>query len=350
VLPVVVQQSADESGIKELAVYADFNSSPVGLLDFERDVNQCVWSMPAPCQNVSDAEIPVDTRQLADGDHSFVVKAFDAAGNERVSTTHYATIKNAADPAPPTTPTPPAPTTPNDPGSSDGAGLPNGVSDGAGTDSRGTSATGDPTLRVAFDQNAGSRLKAKYGRMVTLSGQLRDSSGAAITNAQIDFGARLTKPGAKAQDLGAVRTDSTGAFSLKVATKLGSRQLRFAYRPQIGGAISASAQLQLDVIAPLTLRVSPKRVRNKHAVTFTGKLSAGPIPRRGKVVNLQVIVDGHWHTFATVRSSRKGSFKYRYRFRRTYGRAKYRFRARSRYEAAYPFIAGTSKTVRVRVN
>jgi hypothetical protein len=183
-----------------------------------------------------------------------------------------------------------------------------------------------------------------------MSGHLRDGSGAAITNAQVDFGARVTKPGAKVQDLGGVRTDGNGAFSLKVATKLGSRQLRFAYRPQIGGAIAASAQVQLDVIAPLTLRVSPKRVRNKHAVTFSGKLNAGPIPRRGKVVNLQVVVDGHWHTFATVRSSRSGKFKYRYRFTRTYGRANYRFRARSRYEAAYPFIAGTSKTLRVRVN
>jgi hypothetical protein len=67
-------------------------------------------------------------------------------------------------------------------------------------------------------------------------------------------------------------------------------------------------------------------------------------------VNLQVVVDGRWHTFATVRSSKSGKFKYRYRFMRTFGHVTYRFRALSRYEAAYPFIAGHSRTVRVRVN
>jgi hypothetical protein len=108
--------------------------------------------------------------------------------------------------------------------------------------------------------------------------------------------------------------------------------------------------VQLEVPAPLKLKIGPKHTRNKHAVTFSGRLLAGPIPRKGKVVNLQVVVDGHWHTFATVRTSSSGRFKYRYRFMRTYGRVTYRFRARSRYEAAYPFVAGTSKAVRVRVN
>jgi hypothetical protein len=98
------------------------------------------------------------------------------------------------------------------------------------------------------------------------------------------------------------------------------------------------------------MKVGPKHVRNRHTITFSGKLSAGPIPRKGKLVNLQVVVDGKWHTFATVRSSKAGKFKYRYRFKRTYGRATYRFRALSRYEAAYPFVAGHSKSVRVRVN
>jgi hypothetical protein len=100
----------------------------------------------------------------------------------------------------------------------------------------------------------------------------------------------------------------------------------------------------------VALKVGPRRVRNKHAVTFRGRLAAGPIPRKGKLVNLQVVVDGRWHTFATVRSTKHGAFRYRYRFTRTYGRVTYRFRALSRYEAAYPFIAGHSKTVCVRVN
>jgi hypothetical protein len=111
-----------------------------------------------------------------------------------------------------------------------------------------------------------------------------------------------------------------------------------------------STDARLDVVAPVSIKVGPKRVRNRDAITFKGKLSAGPIPRKGKLVNLQVAVDGKWHTFATVRSSKTGTFKYRYRFKRTFGRVTYRFRAVSRFEAAYPFVAGHSNTVRVRVN
>ena len=343
--PVSVQQATDESGIKRLAVYADYDSDPIGMLDYEHDVNRCTWTLPSPCRDVDSVEIPVDTRQLADGDHSIVVKAFDAADNVETSGTRYITVKNP--PAAQPTPTPP-PSDSTDSGSTPGTGLPNGV-DGAGGSPEATS-SGNPTLVVAFARNGNARLRAKFGGMVTVVGHLRDGRGGTIADAQIDYSAVSTRAGARAQDLGAVRTDGNGAFSLKVATKLGSRQLRFAYRPQLAGPVAAAAQAQLEVPAPVTLKVSPKRTRNRHRVVFSGRLQAGPIPRKGKVVNLQVIVDGHWHTFATVRTSSTGRFRYRYRFMRTYRRVAYRFRARSRYEAAYPFVAGSSKTVRVRVN
>jgi hypothetical protein len=338
--PIVVQSASDESGIKKLAVFADSGTTPVGVLDFEQDVNRCNWATAAPCQNVSDTEIPVDTRQLTDGEHAFVVRAFDAADNEKASTTHYVTVRNSTS----TVQTPPS-----SDGNPAGGGLPNGVSTSTGTDSNPT-ATGGPKLTVAFDRNNKSTLKTKYGRTVVARGHLTDGSGAPITEAQVAYTALVTKAGARVQNLGSVRTDSSGAFSVNVATKLGSRQLRFAYSPQIGGAVAVTAQARLDVEAPVSFKVGPKHVRNKHAVVFAGKLGAGPIPRKGKLVNLQVVVDGRWHTFATVRSSKTGRFRYRYRFTRTYGRVTYRFRALSRYEAAYPFIAGHSKAVSLRVN
>jgi hypothetical protein len=341
---VLVDAAADASGIKKLAVFADGNTTPVGVLDFEQDVNRCDWSKPAPCQNVAETEIPVDTRQLSDGEHSFVVKAYDAADNEKASTTRYVTVKNST-PSTPTTPTSPGPT---DGGTSGSTGLPNGIDTGAGS---GTSnAIGGPQLTVAFDQNGKAKYAAKYGRTVIVRGHLTDGGGGPIADAQVTYSAISTKAGARVQNLGSVRTDGAGRFSLSVVTKLGSRQLRFGYSPQLGGAVAASTQAQLDVVAPLTFKVGPKRVHNKHSVVFAGKLIAGPMPRKGKLVNLQVVVDGRWHTFATVRSSKSGKFKYRYRFMRTFGHVTYRFRALSRYEAAYPFIAGHSRTVRVRVN
>jgi hypothetical protein len=353
--PVVVDTATDPSGIKKLAVFADGSATPIGVLDYEQDVNRCSWWKPVPCQNVSDVEIPVDTRQLTDGEHSFVVKAFDAADNEKASTTHYVTVKNAtpADPTPPTGGNGGGGGSSNTGGGSTnggntGTGLPNGVD--AGGSAGGGAISSGPLLTVSFDANGKTRVAAKYGRIVTVRGHLTDGAGGPIADAQLGYSAVPTKAGARVQNLGSVRTDSSGTFTVAVATKLGSRQLRFAYSPQLGGAAAATAQVQLDVMAPVTFKVGPKHVRNKHAVVFSGRLTAGPMPRKGKLVNLQVVVDGRWHTFATVRSSKTGKFKYRYRFMRTFRRVRYRFRALSRYEAAYPFIAGHSRTVRVRVN
>jgi hypothetical protein len=342
VRPVLVPAASDTSGIKKLAVFADGDPSPVGALDFEQDLNRCDWSKAAPCQNVSEMEIPVDTRQLADGEHSFVVKAYDAAANEKASTTRYAIVKNGTTPSP-TSPDPGPTAAPP----TDGTGLPNGI--GVAPDSAGTSTNLGLRLTAVFRGTGKTALKAKFGRTVTVRGHLTQG-GSPIGDAQIKYSALMTRAGARARNLGSVRTDSNGWFAIKLATKLGSRQLRFAYSPQIGGAIAATAQAQLNVLAPVTFKVGPKRTRNHHAVVFRGRLRAGPIPRKGKLVNLQVVVDGRWHTFATVRSTKRGKFRYRYRFTRTYGRVTYRFRALSRYEAAYPFVAGHSRTVRLRVN
>jgi hypothetical protein len=346
---VEIQSAGDSAGIKRVAVFADDAVVPIGVLDYDEDVNHCDWAQLAPCQNVAEVAIPVDTAQLPDGLHSFVVKAFDAADNERASTTHYVMVRNqgAPDPTPDPTPNPTPDPAPGDSGAPSDTGLPNGTVDGGTGGS--VAESGPPKLSVSFESNGQARYAAKYNRMVVVRGVLSDGTGARIANAQVDYSAQSTTPRARVQNLGSVRTDSSGTFNLAVATKLGSRKLRFAYSPQIGGAPAASAEAQLNVIAPVSLKISPKHVRNGKSVTFRGRLSAGPIPHKGKLVNLQVRLYGHWHTFATVRTTKSGRFKYRYRFRRTYGYVVYRFRARSRYEAAYPFVAGSSHTVRVAV-
>jgi hypothetical protein len=335
---VLVQHATDVSGIKRLAVYADDASAPIGVLDYEQDVNRCTWWKATPCHDVDQVEIPVDTRQLADGQHNVVVKVFDAAGNAKSSPTHAVYVKNAADP-------------PAGPGATESGSAPSDALNGASSGVlNGTDATNGARLRAVFDRSNKSSVKAKYGPAVVLRGELTNESGAPIADAQVDYSALSARFGSHRQDLGSVRTNDRGLFALTLPTKLGSRQLRFAFRPRLGGPATVMVDAQLDVLAPVTLKVGPKRVRNRQKIMFNGRLAAGPIPRKGKLVNLQVVVDGRWHTFATVRSSRSGRFRYGYRFKRTFGRVTYRFRALSRYEAAYPFVAGHSKTVRVRVN
>ena len=82
---------------------------------------------------------------------------------------------------------------------------------------------------------------------------------------------------------------------------------------------------------------------------FRGTLLGHPIPRVGKLIDLQAFDGGRWRTFQTVRTNAKGGFRARYRFTRTFRSRTFRFRARARKESRYPYALGVSKVVRVRV-
>ena len=64
---------------------------------------------------------------------------------------------------------------------------------------------------------------------------------------------------------------------------------------------------------------------------------------------MQVRQPGRWQTFKTVRSAAAGQWEVRYHFTRTFGTVNYRFRVRLPAEAGYPFTAGISRVVTVRV-
>ena len=83
---------------------------------------------------------------------------------------------------------------------------------------------------------------------------------------------------------------------------------------------------------------------NGDEVVFHGRVKGG------KLIQLQAYSRGSWLTFATPRASAAtGRWKYRYRFTATRGSVRYRFRARLPREAGYPYDAGTSRAVPVRV-
>jgi hypothetical protein len=84
-------------------------------------------------------------------------------------------------------------------------------------------------------------------------------------------------------------------------------------------------------------------------VTFSGRVRSGPVPAGGKLIQLEVRLSGGWQTFRTVRSDQAGRWALPYRFARTRGVQWYRFRAEIPPEAGYPFGAGISSSLRVRV-
>jgi hypothetical protein len=83
-------------------------------------------------------------------------------------------------------------------------------------------------------------------------------------------------------------------------------------------------------------------------VLFQGRVGR-PIPRHGKLVEVQAHFRGRWRTISAVRSRRDGRWRFRYTFRTTGRPAVYRMRARVPVEAGYRFAAGASRPVRVTV-
>ena len=90
-------------------------------------------------------------------------------------------------------------------------------------------------------------------------------------------------------------------------------------------------------------------IRGGRPLLFHGRVGR-PLPRHGKLVEVQAHFRDRWRTISAVRARRPGgSWRFRYVFRATGRRATYRLRARVPVEAGYPFAVGVSRPVRVTV-
>lgn len=185
----------------------------------------------------------------------------------------------------------------------------------------------------------------RLGERTQIAGQLANRDGQGITGAEVQV---LETSSAAAEHLvGTVTTDSAGKFTY-TATGTTTRTLRFAY----GGSpivLPADAKVDLKTPAESTLRVDRSRVVNGQSVTFSGRVATAPIPAGGKLVQVEVALSGRWQTFRTVRTDATGAWSLPYRFARTRGITWYRFRVELPPEAGYPFAAGISRSIRVRV-
>jgi hypothetical protein len=254
------------------------------------------------------------------------------------SSTGGGTTANTADPV--ERPGEPAKqTTTNNTASSTGSadrGAPNG------------SPASDRVVLSALANNRASTMKVKYGKRVPITGRLVGPDGTPIANAILEVQTRTALPGASVADAGRVVTGADGRFKY-VAPAGPSRVVRIAYRSHTADSSFAdTSDVTLQVKAGVTIKATPKKVRNRHATMFTGRLLGKPISKRGVVVDLQVFFRHKWRTFGAPRTNRAGKYRFRYRFMA--GAATWKFRARVRRESSYPYIEGYSaKTVKVKV-
>ena len=201
-----------------------------------------------------------------------------------------------------------------------------------------------PPPPVACDPAAG-RVTAhartvRYGRAPRLAGRVRRLDGAPLA------GSTLTvRPASGAWTLRAT-AGPDGRYAVKLPAGPTRRLSVEAWPP--GASALACAAATAKTRAGVTLRAT-RRVRPRGTVRFRGRLSGRPVPKRGKLVELQAFDGGRWRTFAQPRSRPDGRYRAAYRLRRTFRPRTFRFRARVRREAGYPYELGYSRRVTVRV-
>jgi hypothetical protein len=199
-------------------------------------------------------------------------------------------------------------------------------------------------LSVALKGTKRSAVTRKSGR-ATIVGRVA-GAGAGVV---VDLLSRERVAGAPSTLLGSSTTAADGSFTLAVPPGP-SRRVRAGWRVNpTDTTFACSRPLNIRVPARATLHSSPRSVRAGGRIRLSGRLAGGRIPSRGKLIDLQAREQGRWHTFASVRTRRSGSFTAHYRFHRAAPRRTYPMRVRVRPESAYPYALGYSKTVRVRV-
>jgi len=198
----------------------------------------------------------------------------------------------------------------------------------------------------AVDQPVGRPLALAHGKSLSSTGRLTTGEGVPLGGVDVAVEGQARSGGPFVR-LGSTRTDDHGAFHFAVPAGP-SRTVRYSYDGS-NTVKPSTAQLVTKVKAAARLKVNRRRLVNGQSVRFTGRLLGKPIPSGGKLVALQAKVGRQWRTFATPRANARGVFRHRYRFTSTTGVRRYAFRAVIAREAAYPYEAGVSRTVRVTV-
>jgi hypothetical protein len=321
-LDITLNASDTGSGVYRVLVLVDDQPAAAKVADANggacADVNPAdsdpyEFGSQTPCKSAAGGTYTFDSSQLPDGRHNLKVQVEDGAGNTMTVVNRPVTIVSGRGPA-------------NGAGASDAA-----------------------RLAVRWTRTRHLTLRTGDPRRAIVTGKLVDESGRPISGATLELITRTTVPSSpeRVSRHGPV-TRASGHFTLRVGRRATSRDIRVAYRSHANDAAPvAQRTLHLRVRARLRLAVRPHGARAGTVVRFRGRLLSLPIPRRGKQIVLQGrLRHGRWQNFDVVRTDRRGRFHAHYRFR-TGARGMYSFRAVSRFEAAYPYIAGHSRAVHV---
>jgi hypothetical protein len=294
-----------DSGVRSVSV--TIGGIPAGSVTFPCAFND--WS--ACPRDEKNQLLQVDTTKVPDGNGELVATVRDTANNALTRSLGNVTVSNG------------------------GPALPNGAN---------PSRLAKFTARFTSTSRRSRTLR--FGSTPTVKGTLVNENDQPIAGATVAILAQLRQSGAQPVQVATVTTGADGAFATKLASGP-SRTFSFAYTAFSGDAKPAStATLRTNVRAVVSARISPRSVRAGKRLRLSGRLSL--LPRRGVQVTIQARDGRKWRTVDSVRTTRTGSFSWPYRFKPSAAGHTFAFRARVA-SPIYPFAAGNSKTLLVRV-
>ena len=190
-------------------------------------------------------------------------------------------------------------------------------------------------------------IRVHFGHRQRLSGQLLTADHNPIANSSVLVYSQERRAGGPLVLVASLQTTAKGRFAY-TAPEGPSRTIRFRFG---GTATIRSSVRDVALLVPARSTIHPDRrnLVNGEYVHLHGLLLGGEVPPSGKLVELQVLLRGHWHTFATARSDATGRWRYEYRFDGTRGYQTYRLRVAVPRETGYPFAPGMSHVVKIHV-
>jgi hypothetical protein len=201
---------------------------------------------------------------------------------------------------------------------------------------------------LKFEHVSANQLKLGNGKKTTAQVQLTcTTTGKAITGAKLEI---ATAVGAKAAVASDVATDGAGHAVLRIA-RGASRSVTVSYRMYADDPMArAAATLKVVVKSKMSLKANHKVLHNGRAVTLRGRLAGGEIPARGVNLAVQWKDGKRWRPFAQIKTTKKGTFTYAYKFTRTARKVSYQLRVQvAKGQIDYPYVATASKPVKVTV-
>ncbi len=304
---------------------------------------------PVPCPTSGSTTLEVDTRTIADGEHRLATYVTDASGNRAIIGEASTIVHNSG---------------------RIGPGSPMQLRG----DPNGSPVTDEGRLTAGFRRTAPRRCskgsfrkrhrkacrtrttvkRARYSRSARdeIVGRLRTPDGAPIAGARVMLMSTPRYGAGSQTTVGSATTSSSGRYAVKVRRRV-SATLTVVWMARTKDNMPAVARTLMHRIgAHTTLRRTPRVGRRGRVIRFSGQLTARGGGQAALPSNVPIVVrvrsGGKWATIANTSTNAAGRWSVRYRWPRA-ARGRFSIRAEVRRANRYPYEAGHTGVLRVRV-